>query len=152
MAPTPSLKCLSCRIPYQSLHSLNAFSRFSEKTLLFTDFCFVASPSQTQKKRDVHKFPPAILGPEMAAPILWAPGLFWFFLLENPHAHKIPPFGGGGGGVGVLLKGGGWKCQFYFYGRGDFSDKLTSQAYPPLMPWGREVGGRGAVITDQAAV
>ena len=30
------------------------------------------------------KFPPAILGPEMAAPILWAPGIFWFFLLEKP--------------------------------------------------------------------
>ena len=40
------------------------------------------------------KFPPVILGPEMAARILWAPGIFWFFLLENPHAHKIPPFGG----------------------------------------------------------
>ena len=25
------------------------------------------------------KFPPAILGPEMAAPILWAPCIFWFF-------------------------------------------------------------------------
>ena len=34
-------------------------------------------------------FPPAILGPEMAAPILWAPGVLWFFLLENPFAHKI---------------------------------------------------------------
>ena len=66
------------------------------------------------------KFPPAIQGPEMAAPILWAPGIFWFFLLENPDAHKIPPFRGGGG-VGVSWKG-GWKCQFYFYGRGDFSD------------------------------
>ena len=32
-------------------------------------------------------FPPAILGPEMAAPSLWE--FFWFFLLENPHAHKI---------------------------------------------------------------
>ena len=41
------------------------------------------------------KFPPIILGPEMAAPILWAPGIFAFFLLENPHAHKIPPFRGG---------------------------------------------------------
>ena len=44
------------------------------------------------------KFPPIILGPEMVAPILWAPGIFWFFLLENPHAHKIPPFKGGGSG------------------------------------------------------
>ena len=68
------------------------------------------------------KFLPVILGPEMAAPILWAPGIFWFFLLENPHAHKIPPFGGGGGGSGFFQRG-GWKCQFYFYGRGDFSDE-----------------------------
>ena len=68
-----------------------------------------------------NKFPPAILGPEMAAPILRAPGIFWFFLLDNPHAHNIPPFRGRGGG-GFLLEGGGWTCQFYFYGRGDFSD------------------------------
>ena len=63
-------------------------------------------------------FPPAILGPEMAAPIKRAPGIFWFFLLDNPHAHKIPPFRGG---VWVSWKG-GWKCQFEFFnGRGDFS-------------------------------
>ena len=49
------------------------------------------------------KFPPAILESEMAAPILWAPGIFWFFLLENPHAHKIPPFRGGG--FWVFLEG-----------------------------------------------
>ena len=64
------------------------------------------------------KFPPVIRGPEMAAPILWAPGIFGFFLLENPHAHKIPPFRGG---FWVFFRRGGWKCQFYFYGRGDFS-------------------------------
>ena len=41
-------------------------------------------------------FPPAILGPKTAAPILWAPGIFFgFFLLENPRAHKIPRFRGG---------------------------------------------------------
>ena len=40
-------------------------------------------------------FPPATLGQEIAAPILWAPGIFWFFLLENRHAHKIPRLGGG---------------------------------------------------------
>ena len=28
----------------------------------------------------------------------------------------------GGGGILGLLGRGGWKCQFYFYGRGDFSD------------------------------
>ena len=36
-----------------------------------------------------------ILGLEMAVPILWAPGIFLFFLLENPHAHKIPLFRAG---------------------------------------------------------
>ena len=44
-------------------------------------------------------FPPAILGPEMASPILWAPGFFWFFLLETPchkiHTHEIPCLEGG---------------------------------------------------------
>ena len=39
-------------------------------------------------------------------------------VMENPHAHKIPV--GGGGGRGFFWKG-GWKCQFYFYGCGDFS-------------------------------
>ena len=47
----------------------------------------------------------------MAAPILTVPGILWFSLLQNPYAHKIPCF-----------RGGGWKCQFYFYGRGDLSD------------------------------
>ena len=35
---------------------------------------------------------------------------------------KFLLLGGGGGGVMVFWKGGGWKCQFYFYGRGDFSE------------------------------
>ena len=67
-------------------------------------------------------FPPAFLGPEMAAPILWAPGIFWLFCWKTRHAHKIPRFRGGGGvGSRVFWKG-RWKCQFYFYGRGDFSE------------------------------
>ena len=49
--------------------------------------------------------PPTILGPEMAAPKLWAPGMVLLFLLENPHAHKIPHFREGG--VGFFLRGGG---------------------------------------------
>ena len=65
------------------------------------------------------KFPPAILGPEMAAPILWAPGIFAFFLLENPHAHKIPLFRGGGGSW-VFLEGGGGSVNFIFMGVGIF--------------------------------
>ena len=54
-----------------------------------------------QKKPGVRNFSARIflLGPEMAAPILWAPGIFSFFLLGNLHAHKIPRFRGGGWGV-----------------------------------------------------
>ena len=65
------------------------------------------------------KFLSAILGPEMAAPILWAPRISAFFLQENLHVHKIPRFRGGGGVLGL---GGGGKCRFYFHGRGDFSE------------------------------
>ena len=32
----------------------------------------------------------------MAAPILWAPGIFWFFLRENPMPIKFLLLGGGG--------------------------------------------------------
>ena len=56
----------------------------------------------------------------MAAPILWAPGIFWFFLLENPHAHKIPPFRGG---FWVFLEGGGGSANFIFMGVGIFPKK-----------------------------
>ena len=66
--------------------------------------------------------PPVILGAEMAAPILWAPGFFWFFLLKNPHAHKILRFRGGWGEGGVLGfsgKGGG-SANFIFMGAGIF--------------------------------
>ena len=63
------------------------------------------------------RFPPVILGPEVAAPILWAPGFFfWFFLLENPHAHKIPPFRGGG--VGFFWKGGVEVPILFLWARG----------------------------------
>ena len=64
------------------------------------------------------KFPPAILGRKCQAPILWAPGIFWFFLQENPHAHKIPPFVGG---LWVCLER-GVEVPIIFYGRGDFSE------------------------------
>ena len=41
-------------------------------------------------------FCPAILGPEVATPILWAPGKKAFFLQEKAlHAHQIPRFRGG---------------------------------------------------------
>ena len=57
----------------------------------------------------------------MAAPILWAPGIFWFFLLEK----KIPMpirFFVLGGRLVFLLEG-GWKCQFNFWGVGIFPTK-----------------------------
>ena len=54
----------------------------------------------------------------MAAPILWAPGFFAFYLQENLNAHKISRFGGGG----ILGFVGGGECRFYFYRRGDFSE------------------------------
>ena len=47
----------------------------------------------------------AILGPEMAAPILWAPRIFSVvFLQENLHVHKIPRFRGG-----AFWVWGGWE-------------------------------------------
>ena len=56
----------------------------------------------------------------MAAPILWAPGIFWFFLLANPHAHKIPPFRGGGGVLGYFLEGGVEVPILFLWARGVF--------------------------------
>ena len=52
------------------------------------------------------KFLSAILGPEMAAPILWTPGKMRPFCRKN-RVHKIPRFRGGGiwgflGGVGEV--------------------------------------------------
>ena len=64
------------------------------------------------------KFVSAILGPEMAAPILWTPGKKRPFCRKNLHVHKIPRFRGGY--LGFFFGGG--ECRFYFYGRGDFSE------------------------------
>ena len=62
-------------------------------------------------------FLPAILGPEMAAPILWAPGIFLVLSAgKNPMPIKFFVLGGGSG----VFRKGGWKCQLYFYGRGFF--------------------------------
>ena len=57
----------------------------------------------------------AILGPEMAAPILWAPRKNAFFLQEKPLSIKFLVLGGGGyfGGnpKGPLFKGASFKTQ-----------------------------------------
>ena len=53
------------------------------------------------------KFVSAILGPEMAAPILWTPGKMRSFCRKN-HVRKIPPFRGGffgGGSAGFIFMG-----------------------------------------------
>ena len=68
--------------------------------------CMSVREEKSQKKSPVSvKFLSAILGPEMAAPILWAPGKIAFFLQENPMPIKFAVLGGGvfwvcGGGVG----------------------------------------------------
>ena len=65
------------------------------------------------------KFLSAILGPELAAPILWTPGKMRPFCRQN-HVHIIPRFRGGG--VFWVFLGGG-KCRSYFYVREDFSEE-----------------------------
>ena len=61
------------------------------------------------------KLLPATPWLELAAPILWAPGIFLVLSAgENLHAHKIPRFG---------LVGRG-KCQLYFHERRDFSHEI----------------------------
>ena len=65
---------------------------------------YVTAPKIQKKNLVSIIFRPVVLGPEMAAPILWVPGILVFFLLEKPHAHKIPPFRGGV--VAILEKGG----------------------------------------------
>ena len=61
------------------------------------------------------KFLSAILGPEMATPILWTPGKMPSFCRKTSMSIKFLVFGGG-----FWVWGG--ECRFYFYGRGDFSD------------------------------
>ena len=55
------------------------------------------------------KFVSAILGPEMAAPILWTPRISAFFLQENLLVHKIPRVLGEGN---LGLEGGGGPILF----------------------------------------
>ena len=61
-------------------------------------------------------FVSAILGPEMAAPILRAPGKMRSFCRRNLHVHKIPRFWGGG----VFWVRGGGSVDFILMGEGIF--------------------------------
>ena len=77
----------------------------------------------------------AILGPEMAAPILWTPGKNAFFLQEKPVSIKFLVLGGGGGIWGFFGGGGPPGCRFYFYGREDFSDFWLSGPVRDTSPY-----------------
>ena len=90
------------------------------KMFMFIDF-FLArfSTIEFQKNLVSAKFLSAILGPEMAAPILWAPRISALFLQENLHVHKIPRFRGGGRGI-LGFEGGGGSANFIFMGAGIF--------------------------------
>ena len=79
------------------------------KLPFWADFPFLKIPVSV-------KFVSAILGPEMAAPILWAPRISAFFLQENLHVHKFPRFGGGG----LFWVWGGESADFTFVGAGIF--------------------------------
>ena len=68
------------------------------------------------------KFVSAILGPEMAAPILWTPGKMRSFCRKN-HVRKIPPFKGGG-------FGGGGSADFIFMGARIFLIFKTPREVP----------------------
>ena len=61
------------------------------------------------------KFVSAILGPEMAARLLWAPGKMRSFCRKT-YVHKISRFRGGG----VFWVGGGGSADFIFMGAGIF--------------------------------
>ena len=65
------------------------------------------------------KFVSAILGPEMAAPILWAPGKMRSFCRKT-YVHKIPRFRGGG-----YFGFGGGIADFIFTGAGIFRIKSS---------------------------
>ena len=120
----PELCSRSERLQCQSMFSrLRWPTNFDQKTfpwrlLSLTLFNLNKTPFCFRKSLMSGIFPPAISGPEMAAPILWAPAIFWNFLLANPHAHKICHFREG---VGFLGWGGrGRSANFILWAQGFF--------------------------------
>ena len=83
------------------------------------------------------KFLSAILGAEMAAPILWTPGKMRPFCRKTSMSIKFLVLGGGIWGLG----GGG--VPIHFYGREDFSDyiQLSSTGWQSH-PKSAEIGPR----------
>ena len=77
-----------------------------------------AAPRKIRKILVSVKFVSAVLGPEMAAPILWTPGKMRSLCRKN-HVRKIPPFQGGG------VWGGGGSADFIFMGARIFLKKIN---------------------------
>ena len=77
-----------------------------------------------QKKRGVHKISARNSGAGSGCTNFMGAWHFWFFQLENPPWATPIKLRLLGGGVLGFLRGVGWKRQFYFYGRGDFSSLL----------------------------
>ena len=76
--------------------------------------------SYSEKSSCPQNLLPANLGPEMAAPILWAPGKMRSFCRKTAMPVKFLVLGGGGYfGLGV---GGGGSADFIFMGAGIFSE------------------------------
>ena len=77
-------------------------------------------PKTFQKNPRVRKcFLSAILGPEMAAPILWARGKNSFFLQDKPMSIKFLVLRGGGG-ILCFWGGGGEVAILFLWARGFF--------------------------------
>ena len=83
-------------------HGMKKLRAIEEGTIVRTErqtgkclsaISIVSSRVHSQKNPRVPlNFLSAILGPDMGAPILWAPGMFAFFLQETLHVRKIPLF------------------------------------------------------------
>ena len=69
-----------------------------------------------------------VLGPEIAAPTLWTPGISGSFFWKTSMPKKILVLGGGGY-LGFFGRGGGVSVNFIFYGRGEFSEKCCGNAH-----------------------
>ena len=81
-----------------------------------TSFC----RSATLKKPHVCNFLPTIFGLEMAASILWAPGIFVVLSTGKPSMPMKFLVLGGGGALGFFLGGGGGAADLIFMGAGIF--------------------------------
>ena len=74
-----------------------------------------------QKKRDAHKISARNSGGGNGCAQFYGRLVFFgSFCWKTPMPIKFRLLGGGG--CWGFSEGGGWKCQYYFYGRGDFSD------------------------------